>query len=135
LRELQIKVLGKNGFIKWYKEQLSNLRGVWNEKRCKQPWAIPVGVIVGLFVIGGGLGGLGKYLNKKKDTGLRDYSNQPNLNTSIWDAFPKQKKYYEDSDSTNEHKGLSYDDEGLGKGVKKSRRKKKSLVRGSKKRR
>jgi len=28
LRELQIKVLGKNGFIKWYKEQLSNLRGV-----------------------------------------------------------------------------------------------------------
>jgi hypothetical protein len=28
LRELQIKVLGKDGFIKWYKEQLSKLRDV-----------------------------------------------------------------------------------------------------------
>lgn len=108
------------------------------DKFFKQPWAIPVGVIVGLFVIGG-LGGLGKYLNKKKDTGLRDYSNQHgNRHKSIWDAFTKQKKERnssEDPDITNVHKGLSDDDEGLGKGVKKSRRKKKSLVRGSKKRR
>ena len=28
LRELQIKVLGKDGFIKWYKEQLRGLRSV-----------------------------------------------------------------------------------------------------------
>lgn len=100
------------------------------DKFFKQPWAIPVGVIGGLFVIGG-LGGLGKYLNKKKDTGLRDYSTPyGNQNKSIWWQFGN----YNVPDTTNKHQGLS-DDDALGNGVKKSRRKRKSLLRGSKKRR
>lgn len=93
------------------------------DKFFKQPWAIPT------VVIGGGLalvGGLGTYLNRKKDTGLRDYSKKPVKDEStIWDFV----KPHSDDGITNENR------KGEGEGVKKSRRKRKSLVRGSKKKR
>jgi hypothetical protein len=97
------------------------------DKFFKQPWAITVGVIGGLVVIGG----LGKYLNREKDTGFRDFSTQHgNRHKSIWWQFEN----YKDRDTKNSDQRLSPDAK-LGYGVKKSRRKRKSLVRGSKKKR
>ena len=98
------------------------------EKFFKQPWAIPVVLIGGLVVIGG----LGKYLNREKDTGLRDYSTQHgNRHKSIWWQFEN----YKVPDTKNRGDQRLSPDSKLGYGVKKSRRKRKSLVRGSKKKR